>query len=194
MKIEIIKKNELQTKKWSGGTTTQLAIFPKNSSYEDRTFTFRLSSAKVEVEKSTFTNLNGVSRTIMILDGKLKLNHQNKYTKILNKYEIDKFEGGWTTTSEGRVTDFNLMTTGKCSGELESKFIDKNKLQKITLAAEKDVITYYSCQGSYFIKLQQKEYLIEAGDFVMIFKENKQEEISIKTIEKCELVIAKIKL
>ena len=194
MKIEIIKKDELQTQKWSGGTTTQLVIFPPNSSYEDKNFTFRLSSAKVEVEKSIFTNLKGVSRTIMILDGKLKLDHQNRYSKILNKYETDKFEGDWITTSEGKVTDFNLMTTGKCSGELKSKFIAKNKLQKITFTAEEDIVTYYNCQGSYFIKMQQEEYFTKTGDFVVISKKNKQEEITIRTVEKCELIIARIKL
>ena len=37
--VSVITKDNQTTKKWSGGTTTEICIFPKDSNYEDRNFT-----------------------------------------------------------------------------------------------------------------------------------------------------------
>lgn len=111
---KIVKKKELTTAQWSGGTTTQLAIFPADADYAKRNFTWRVSSATVEVEESEFTALPGISRCLVILDGTLHLKHEGHYETVLEKFGQDNFSGDWKTLSRGRVTDFNLMTT---SGE-----------------------------------------------------------------------------
>ena len=46
------------------------------------------------------------------------INHKNHYSKQLNKWDIDSFEGNWETSSIGKCTDFNLMTTGNTFGDL----------------------------------------------------------------------------
>ena len=71
MKLNLTKKKELQTSAWRGGTTTQLAIFPKEAVYKKLDFFFRISTATINVEESTFTNLPNVNRVIMILKGEL---------------------------------------------------------------------------------------------------------------------------
>ena len=55
---------DYQISTWSGGQTTQLFLSPKEGSYPDRTFDFRLSTATVEVEKSDFTDLTGYHRIL----------------------------------------------------------------------------------------------------------------------------------
>lgn len=117
--IEIIRKNQHKTSNWSGGTTTELYIYPKDAVYSERDFKWRLSSAKVEVEKSTFTLLPGISRLIMIVEGELILEHDRHHNAILREFQQDSFSGDWTTTSFGRVTDFNLMMTEGYKGKLE---------------------------------------------------------------------------
>ncbi|MBF8981979.1 HutD family protein [Lutibacter sp. B2] len=131
--IEIIRKDELQTNNWSGGTTTQLAIYPKDSQYSERNFKWRLSSAKVEVEESTFTSLPDINRIIMIIDGALHLEHEGHHKSLLKPFEQDSFSGNWTTKSFGKVTDFNLMTSKGCEGNLEAIHIEKDKYSKILL-------------------------------------------------------------
>ena len=88
MQITFIPKSSQIELEWSGGTTCQLFIFPEDSTYSQRDFLFRISSAKVKFPSSTFTKLTGVSRVIMILDGELKLEHEGKYTKVLKKFEV----------------------------------------------------------------------------------------------------------
>ena len=118
--IEIIRKKQHKTSEWSGGTTTELYIYPKDSLYGDRNFKWRLSSAKVEVEQSTFTSLPGISRLIMVIEGELLLKHEGHHNAVLKAFEQDSFSGEWTTTSFGKVIDFNLMMAQGYKGKLEA--------------------------------------------------------------------------
>jgi uncharacterized protein len=115
--VKIKHREEQIVSRWSGGTTTELALYPPNSSYKNRDFLWRISSAIVEDAKSTFTTLPDYNRIIMPLRGEvLKLSHQNHYDKKLYPLETDCFHGSWTTISEGRVQDFNLIFTAACGG------------------------------------------------------------------------------
>lgn len=128
--IKIIRNNEHNTSEWSGGTTTQLCIYPYDSEYKELNFKWRLSSARVDVDESVFTHLPRIKRKIMILDGELLLEHQNHYSVKLKQFEQDAFCGDWKTKSYGKVIDFNLMMND-CEGDLEYICIDKLSSKKI---------------------------------------------------------------
>ena len=118
-KFEMIKKDQQKTSKWSGGTTNEIYIYPVNSLYSHGNFKWRLSSAKVEVEQSTFTSLPGISRLLMVVKGDLLLKHEGHHNAKLSAFEQDSFSGEWITTSLGKVTDFNLMLSEGYKGNLE---------------------------------------------------------------------------
>jgi uncharacterized protein len=107
--MHIIRKEKQFTTNWTGGTTTELAIFPAGATYAKRDFDFRISTATVETESSTFTSLPNYKRILMILEGALEICHDGQYTKKLNSNDQDLFDGGWHTTAKGKVTDFNIM-------------------------------------------------------------------------------------
>lgn len=130
--MQIIRANQLLSKSWSGGKTTQLFIFPSKASYEERNFSFRLSTATVEVDSSNFSNLPGVFRTLMILDGEMKLIHKNHHFSHLQPLEQDQFKGDWNTQSEGQCVDFNLMCMKGVSGDIEGCAMTKNSSKKIS--------------------------------------------------------------
>ncbi|MDO4987413.1 MAG: HutD family protein [Synergistes sp.] len=119
--IEFLKKCEcdLEHKRWSGGITTQLAIWPQDGDYAARKFDWRISSAVVEDEESVFTSLKGVHRHIMVIDGGITLTHKGIRTKEMKPMaDVDEFEGDWTTSSVGRCTDFNLMVKKGFAGKM----------------------------------------------------------------------------
>jgi len=64
--VKLITKEQQKTSKWSGGTTTQLAIYPEDADYGKRNFTWRLSTATVEAAESVFTSLPGIDRIIKL--------------------------------------------------------------------------------------------------------------------------------
>ncbi|MGV3631522.1 MAG: HutD family protein [Bacteroidota bacterium] len=107
--MKIYSFSQQQTKTWSGGTTTELFIFPPTSSYAERNFDFRISTATVETEHSLFTDLTGFSRYLVILEGEMLIRHENRYEKHLGTFDFDTFEGSWKTESEGKVRDFNII-------------------------------------------------------------------------------------
>ena len=114
-KIEI---DDYKSTKWSGGTTTELYIYPEKASYKERNFNFRVSMATTDDFESTFTLLPNVHRYISILEGKIFIEHKNHGHVTLVPHMIHSFEGSWETTSKGKVTDFNLMLKN-CQGTLE---------------------------------------------------------------------------
>ena len=109
------------TSVWSGGTTTQLAIFPPEAKYADRDFLWRVSSATVDLEESDFTALPDYDRLIATLRGEIVLTHNGGAPLTLRPYEVHAFSGGDATHSVGRCTDFNLMLRrGRASGTMEA--------------------------------------------------------------------------
>lgn len=119
LKTTIKTKDEHPVSVWSGGTTTQLYLYPQGSDYARRDFRVRISSATVDCERSEFTSLPGVSRIILPLKGSLRLYYEGHGEKLLHEYEQDQFDGAWRTTSVGRATDFNLMLREGASGTVD---------------------------------------------------------------------------
>ena len=119
MEWTLLRREDYVTTSWSGGTTTQIALFPPESSYAGRDFLWRVSSAVVEDGESAFTPLPDYDRHLMLLEGSLLLRHDGGEPLPLDPYQPHAFDGGAETVSVGRCRDFNLMLRkGKCRGEL----------------------------------------------------------------------------
>ncbi|MEJ8553443.1 HutD family protein [Tepidibacter sp. Z1-5] len=185
--IKIIRKSEHNTSEWSGGTTTQLCIYPYDSDYKKLNFKWRLSSARVDVDESVFTHLPNIKRKIMILDGELLLEHQNHYSVKLKEFEQDSFCGDWKTKSYGRVTDFNLMMNG-CEGDLEYICIEECSSKKIIFENNQRGYDYvvdvlYVISGGIDIYMNSQETLQE-GDLILNYIERNEESKELKLINK----------
>ena len=107
--LQKLQKTDYVISAWSGGTTTQLAIFPPDAVYAERDFLWRVSSATVELEESEFTPLPAYERLISTLEGGIELSHNGGPTLTLRPFEVHAFSGADATHSRGRCTDFNLM-------------------------------------------------------------------------------------
>ncbi len=191
MNCEIIRAKEFVKNTWSGGTTTQLFIYPLEAEYKKRDFLFRISTATVEVETSQFTMLPGVSRKLMVLDGKMKLVHENQYTQQLAKFEVDSFNGDWNTTSYGKCKDFNLMTTGKTNGELSALCIEKNEKIEFNISEFCHWVLIYNYTGNVEIYSDDVCYTLNAGD-LFIVNEITTSTLLFAGIENSTLVISEI--
>lgn len=96
-------------------------LSPKEGSYPDRPFDFRLSTATVEVEKSDFTDLSGYHRILMPLDASIRLNHLEQEV-VLNPFQSYFFDGGNPVSSQGTCQDFNLIYKPSLPGAYEQLF------------------------------------------------------------------------
>ena len=168
--ISIFRNCEQQINVWSGGTTTQLAIYPSNSEYKERNFAWRISSARVDLEESTFTSLPGVHRILMVLEGQIELTHEGVRNTCLKPFEQDEFDGGWTTKSRGKCIDFNLMMAG-CSGKLDTVSSQSLKLFEREIDSEAWEAFYcLSAAANVTIRIQKEFFtsVLNKGDFLLI--------------------------
>ncbi|WP_081825660.1 HutD/Ves family protein [Bacillus sp. UNC41MFS5] len=191
--IKFAKKNEQPTNLWSGGKTTQLAIYPEDADYSKRNFQWRISTADVEVEESLFTHLPGIQRVIMIIDGEMYLEHEGKHSVVLKPFEQDRFDGGWTTRSKGMVKDFNLMLSEGCDGGLTCIQFNKD-IQDLMVDATGTTEVFYCVEGMVKVEIDKEEPLFfEKGDTLIIMRENLSEEMSIKFCNKIKKEVSIIR-
>lgn len=183
--MKIIFAEDLKTKEWSGGTTTEIFIYPENASYQAMNFDFRISTATIEIEESTFTQLPGVKRTLMVLEGTIELQHKDQHQTILEKYEKDTFLGDWETKSGGFATDFNLMLKNEnLNGFVRHLQISKKK--EIELSTQKHGLIFIH-KGT--IVLNNSETVLTNGDSIYFTNE---EPINITGISNAVLIFVLI--
>ena len=119
MKYQVLKTEDFRTSRWTGGTTTQLAIWPQDSEYLERNFVWRLSTATCEKEESIFSRLPDFNRILVVLSGSVVLAHENVRSARLRELEQDTFDGAYRTKSFGAITDYNLMVRKGNEGSVE---------------------------------------------------------------------------
>lgn len=169
MSIEsnIIRKNVQNTTAWSGGTTTELWIWPPEAKYAERNFDCRISTAVVEAETSEFTDLPGYKRHLMILEGVLTLQHDAGEPFKLEPFTVDVFDGGAKTISWGQVRDFNVMLREGYKASLSAHNLDTQTW--VPLAYQKDLLHLIYCvEGTAQIQVEVEDkmqrHFLYAGD------------------------------
>lgn len=160
MKVLHIAKDAYRVGQWSGGSTTELFIWPETADYTTRQFRFRVSSARVDLAESDFTPLPGVMRYITPITGGFTLTHPGKAPVILAPLDAPyRFSGEIATHCVGKATDFNLMLKG-VEGEM-------------TLCSGKTVvrpgITCLYPLGDSVFTVEKERYAVGAGELLVIF-------------------------
>lgn len=186
MSIEsnIIRSNVQKTSLWSGGKTTEIFIYPETAEYGERNFDCRISTATVEVETSTFTPLPDIQRHLLILEGEMRLKHDEGEWITLKPYISHSFGGGQQTISEGKVRDFNVMVSEQHEAELHVH--DLNSENWVNLNYKEEFIHFIYCtEGTAQVQLEQKDkvqrHFLYAGDG--FFLENSQNEAPISLFQ-----------
>jgi len=190
----IINKDQFKISSWSGGTTTQLFIYPENSSYEARNFTWRISSATVDLEESNFTQLSDYNRILMVIKGRLILNHEGQNPVCLCELEQDKFDGNVNTTSKGKVVDFNvMMKKGSSTGKAETIKVDgKSTLTTIfqdgtESGYENCTEVYYNIQGEIALSISEsKKIILKNNEMLLIDYKNEGLPLLFDSYNSCD--------
>lgn len=160
---EIRKAASHQQTNWSGGSTTELFIFPSDRDFKERDFKFRLSTATVDIERSEFTALPGFDRLLMVLNGELRLSHEGHHTVKLKTFDTDRFKGDWQTMSEGVCVDFNLIYKAPLIADLHGV-----KLFKGDCLGEKientNFVFVYCYSGTLSVLFNKSVEVLNAGD------------------------------
>lgn len=160
MDIRHLTREDYKVSQWSGGTTTEVFIWPEGANYATREFSVRISSATVELEESDFTPLPGVERYIVPLQGGFTLTHPGRAPVVMAPLDTPyRFSGGIDTHCVGKATDFNLMLKGT-EGVMD--------ICRDSVTVLPGLTCLYAPEGA-AIQLSGKEYRLQAGESLMIF-------------------------
>ncbi len=183
----IIRPEDQITSSWSGGTTTELFIYPFDSEFAERNFDFRLSTATVESETSTFTPLMAFNRVLMVLEGQLELIHSDQYRVTLGKFEKDRFKGAWKTESIGRCVDLNFIFRHDLAVEMTGYVTTENESIQLSFN-ENNWVFVYCITGTLNILFKQVVYTL-AVNCLAVFKINQVEQLEISSPLGADFVI-----
>lgn len=183
MKKRIYSAEEYKTTAWSGGKTTEFAIYPETAKYTERNFIWRLSSATVELEESIFTELLDYNRVLMVLEGEATLVHGENNVVKLGKLHQDSFGGDAGTKCFGKIRDYNLMFRKGSRGYLELM-----ELQNFTeIFEEPEWRNYtdasyglYCLEGQVAVSVNGESHKVNKGGlFVLDFNINEKAEVNV---------------
>lgn len=159
MDIRHLTKEDYKVSQWSGGTTTEVFIWPEGANYASREFSVRISSATVELEESDFTPLPGVTRYIVPLRGGFVLTHPEQAPVVMSPMDTPYcFSGGTDTHCAGKATDFNLMLKGT-EGAMD--------ICRSSVAVLPGLTCLYAPEGAN-IRIAGKEYSLAPGESLVI--------------------------
>lgn len=106
--MTLVTKKQLTAHKWAGGETFCYFIYPRESSYENKDFLFRISAATITSIPSVFTQFLHYQRYLVMLDNDLELEVNAKQKRFNNK-EVFSFSSSDYIRSFSLGRDFNLM-------------------------------------------------------------------------------------
>lgn len=181
--MQVHNSKDFISTKWIGGKTTQLFISPEQADFTKRQFDFRISTATVELEESDFTPLPRFERKLMVLEGKLEMNHLNQHSILLKPFEQDHFSGDWQTHAKGKVIDFNVIYRPGIENELSH--IELKVGEEYCLKTT-NTMFLYCFKGSGEIENNQ----LSEGDLIEI---TEAQNAIFKAQEKCTIILVEWK-
>ena len=190
MKIEYYTKDNFNTSLWQGGKTTELLILPKDSSYKERNFVARLSSATIETSSSEFTILDGIKRFITPITHPFLLESNIKKTFLLKPFEVYEFQGDEKTYSYGMSQDFNLMLKMEKADGWMKTIEDKKEI--IVDMENETLLWFFSPCASIDLKLNEYSKTMEAYSLLLI-KDCKEKILTIQLSKIAPLIFGGIK-
>lgn len=194
MEYRILKADSFRTSAWTGGKTTELAIFPENADYVERNFLWRLSTAVCEREETTFSRLPDYDRVLLVLSGDVVLAHQDVRVARLSPLEQDRFDGAYVTKSFGKITDYNLMVAKGNLGFLDAISLtqeNQNFLGETHRDYLRQATTLYLREGYAAITVGGKTEMLQAGS-QMIIEADGTEEIRFSAMGEGDLIRGQI--
>ena len=176
MKEKIINKEDFVTTKWAGGETTQLVIYPEDAVFSEKDFLWRISSATFTSTESKFSDFTNYQRYILPLEGKLSVYHEGLYNRELNKYEVEYFDGSWSTFSKNTLDcrDYNFIIKG---GNIAKMQILKEGDEYLLKGSK--IVTIFSMDDFVLNLKGQKENRDIDGFSLFILEIDDEEKISI---------------
>jgi environmental stress-induced protein Ves len=163
-----------------------LFIHPATSDFSKKEFDYRISTASVELEASSFTPYPNYNRKLMIIEGVLDLVHDGHYATQLHPFDQDAFSGDWISHSKGKVIDFNVIY--KSGYQVKLFYFELSKGEEVRLNC-KETTLLYVLYGEISVSkgsAQQKDVVIIDGEGELLINSTSNALIVVTEVNKIE--------
>lgn len=176
MQIKVINQQDCLVSTWSGGTTTQLYIYPEGLTAKDE-FLFRISSATVVPGEAIFSDFSKYQRFLTLLKGEMYLQHDSKKAERINPFEKVFFDGALQTKSysDEAIVDFNIIWHKELQVP-QIEIVDA-RLEARRLTCKGHIFIYNYEKNAKISFVGQKICSLEAGELLVSKLENSCEVI-----------------
>ncbi|MBK6918322.1 MAG: HutD family protein [Deltaproteobacteria bacterium] len=165
--MQLLRAHEATQVPWKNGlgVTTELAVWPRGSSFDRDDFRWRLSAAAVEAD-GPFSRFDGCDRVLVVTAGAgLVLDHGGAApAATIGRLQPHAFAGEWTTTAQlvdGAVVDFNLIHRRDVPAELAVFAGDDRPVEEDLAHAH---VFVHLLRGSVGLSLAGATAQLDAGD------------------------------
>ncbi|MCB0737659.1 MAG: HutD family protein [Bacteroidetes bacterium] len=176
---------DFKTAKWSGGTTTELFIYPPTANFKKGDYSLRLSLATIDKSETVFTPKPDVERHLMVLNGPISLSHNNKDYELFAPFRVSKFKGDDLTKSKGIGRVLNLMFKQTCQGQLEMVSLAEN--QNLLINQENNKTLLFSINGNLLVKHANHQTELNANQLAELTNLSTE----IKASSNCSFIIVR---
>ena len=174
MLIRLIPKESYEVHSWAGGDTAEIFHYPADTSWQEKNFEIRISTANCRIDNMPYTDFTGWTRHITPLAGTLHIFHEGHHDKVLQPMEVDVFDGGWKTRSEGVVPDLNLLHTDAWEGRMARMSCGDE-----AALTPRGFTGFFSCADRLIIELSlpdgKRTETLRRGDFLLVQLEGAEE-------------------
>lgn len=164
--IQLIPGAKQTTTEWSGGKTSELLIYPPESSLKKQDFLFRISTASIASGTSDFTLFPEKQRILLLLEGSLTLTFRGEESIRLAPMQSAAFSGSWHTSSRGICTNLNLIFAPPAKGYVKSVKLHPQKTWEFS--PQSRFTGLYFPFGFAQVTTGDFSNSIEKGDFLLI--------------------------
>lgn len=186
MKTKVLRPSDYVQSEWSGGTTSQIFIYPDGASLAERDFYFRISSAGIETEKSDFSKFDGYHRFFTPLNSGVEISSDGNAPEKINPLELLHFDGASETSALGKCIDFNLIYKKGLKANLTVATYAKMELISYSPFPSSDFLLIYCWSGGFEIN----EQAIQPGDTFLI--QNCPNDIDMLMTKNSTLLISEV--
>ncbi len=185
--IQLIPKEKYLLMPWKNGkgTTSQIQIWPPESSFVDSSFVWRLSSAAMS-EDGDFSVFSGYERLLFLISGAGLKVGERSLTQIGQaiSFSGDKLVAG--KLAHGAILDLNLIYRPDLAA-VEHSLVKTAEVSSV--AKPRSQVIFFNLNQALPVKIAEVTYVLQIGDTLIIDNTNSTEAIEINFAYKPEAVL-----
>lgn len=171
MDYKVYKEEDFNIENKPAGQVKELAAFPEHAACQQQDVTWKISSQSISGEEAQLDRIPGYDRVLMVLSGDVVLAYEGQRVARLSALEQDRFDGGFSTKSFGRIKSYDLTVKKGNAGYLDVlKLSNEKEIPELEDTEEYAHIcqTFYCYEGYGVVTFAGESCMLRQGQQLVL--------------------------